>query len=201
MKASYRWTVCLAILLASAIGASLLFSRQAPAQAPAKSATPAKATNAAPAAKGDVERGRYLVEDVGMCEECHTPRDANGNLDESRRLEGAAIWITPVHPMTNWAMRAPALAGFTGFTDEQGRYPREGHRSQRARHPATDAHLPHGSGRRPGSDRLPALPAQHVPPAAVELSNSLCEGFASRVCAFRLEAAQCLRREDSSPPS
>jgi len=120
MKASYRWTVCLAILLASAIGASLLFSRQAPAQAPAKSATPAKATNAAPAAKGDVERGRYLVEDVGMCEECHTPRDANGNLDESRRLEGAAIWITPVHPTTNWAMRAPALAGFTGFSDQQG---------------------------------------------------------------------------------
>lgn len=116
MKASHRWTVYLAILLAVAFGASLLFSRQAPAQAPAKAAKAATA----PAAKGDVERGRYLVEDVGMCEECHTPRDASGNLDESRRLEGAAIWITPVHPMTNWSMRAPALAGFTGFTDAQG---------------------------------------------------------------------------------
>jgi len=114
MKASYRWTVCLAILFAAAMGASLLFSREAPAQA-----TP-KASTAAPSAKGDVDRGRYLVENVGMCEECHTPRDAEGNLDESRRLQGAPIWITPVHPTTNWAMRAPALAGFPGFTDEQG---------------------------------------------------------------------------------
>jgi mono/diheme cytochrome c family protein len=114
MKASYRWIVCLAILLAAAIGASLLFSREAPAQAPPKAST------AAPAAKGDIDRGRYLVEDVGMCEECHTPRDAEGNLDESRRLQGASIWIVPVHPTTNWANRAPALAGFPGFSDDQG---------------------------------------------------------------------------------
>ncbi len=117
MKASYRWAVCLAILLAAAIGASLLFSRETHAQAPSKAA---KASTVAPAAKGDVDRGRYLVEDVGMCEECHTPRDDSGNLDESRRLQGAPIWIVPVHPDTNWAMRAPALAGFPGFTDEQG---------------------------------------------------------------------------------
>jgi hypothetical protein len=114
MKASYRWIVCLAILLVAAVGASLLFSRQAPAQAAQKAAT------AAPAAQSQIDRGRYLVEDIGMCEECHTPRDDNGNLDESRRLQGAAIWIVPVHPRTDWAMRAPALAGFPGFTDEQG---------------------------------------------------------------------------------
>jgi mono/diheme cytochrome c family protein len=117
MKARYRWVVCLAILLATAAGASLLFSRETHAQAPAKAA---KASTAAPAAQGDVDRGRYLVEDVGMCEECHTPRDDNGNLDESRRLQGAAIWIVPVHPMTNWSNRAPALAGFPGFSDDQG---------------------------------------------------------------------------------
>lgn len=114
MKASYRWIVCLAVLLAAAIGASLLFSRETSAQAPQKAST------AAPASQNDIDRGRYLVEDVGMCEECHTPRDANGNLDESRRLQGAAIWIVPVHPTTNWANRAPALAGFPGFSDEQG---------------------------------------------------------------------------------
>jgi mono/diheme cytochrome c family protein len=112
MKASHRLTVCLAALLAAGMGASQLFSREHPAQAPQKAA-------AAPA-PSDIERGRYLVENVAMCEECHTPRDANGNLDESRKLQGASIWITPVHPMTNWSMRAPALAGFPGFTDEQG---------------------------------------------------------------------------------
>lgn len=117
MKPSYLWVVGLAILLAAAVGASLLFSREIHAQAPSKTA---KASTAAPAAQSQIEHGRYLVEDVGMCEECHTPRDDSGNLDESRRLQGAAIWITPVHPTTNWAMRAPALAGFPGFSDAQG---------------------------------------------------------------------------------
>ena len=117
MKPSYRWVVGLAILLAAAVGASLLFSRETHAQAPSKTA---KASTAAPATQSPIERGRYLVEDVGMCEECHTPRDDSGNLDESRRLQGAAIWIVPVHPDNNWAMRAPALAGFPGFSDAQG---------------------------------------------------------------------------------
>ena len=31
--------------------------------------------------KGDVARGKYLVEEVAKCPECHTPRDAQGNLD------------------------------------------------------------------------------------------------------------------------
>jgi mono/diheme cytochrome c family protein len=113
MKTSHRLTVSLAVLLAAGMGASQLFSREHPAHAAQKGST-------APAQQGDVERGRYLVENVAMCEECHTPRDADGNLDESRKLQGAAIWIVPVHPMTNWSMRAPALAGFPGFTSEQG---------------------------------------------------------------------------------
>ncbi len=117
MKPSYRWVVGLAILLAAAVGASLSFSRETHAQAPSKTA---KASTAAPASQSQIDHGRYLVEDVGMCEECHTPRDDSGNLDESRRLQGAAIWITPVHPTTNWAMRAPALAGFPGFSEAQG---------------------------------------------------------------------------------
>ena len=55
-----------------------------------------------------------------MCEECHTPRDSAGNLDESRRLQGAQIWIMPVHANPNWANNAPALAGFGGYSDDQG---------------------------------------------------------------------------------
>ena len=112
MKASHRLTVCLVVLLIG-MGAAQLFSRERAAQAAQKSSP-------APAQQSDVEHGRYLVENVAMCEECHTPRDASGNLDESRKLQGAAIWIMPVHPMTDWSMRAPALAGFPGFTDEQG---------------------------------------------------------------------------------
>jgi mono/diheme cytochrome c family protein len=35
------------------------------------------------------ERGRYLVEALAHCGECHTPRDALGGLDRSRWLGGA----------------------------------------------------------------------------------------------------------------
>jgi len=36
-----------------------------------------------------VERGRYLVEALGHCGECHTPRNALGGLDRGNWLAGA----------------------------------------------------------------------------------------------------------------
>jgi mono/diheme cytochrome c family protein len=66
-----------------------------------------------------IERGKYLVDNVAMCSECHTPRDAAGNLEQNRYLQGAAIWIMPVRPIPNWAQNAPALVGFP-YTDEEG---------------------------------------------------------------------------------
>ena len=123
MKATYPLAFCLLAILAVGFGATRLSSREpapAPAKAQKKTQKTAQKSAAAPAGnQGNLERGKYLIENVGMCEECHTPRDAEGNLDESRRLQGAAIWIMPVHPMTNWAMRAPALAGLPGFTDAE----------------------------------------------------------------------------------
>jgi mono/diheme cytochrome c family protein len=115
MNSNRRLSVCLTILFVVVASAALIASRSASARAAQKAAP---ASTAAP--QGAVERGRYIVEDVAMCEECHTPRDDNGNLDESRKLEGAPIWIQPVHPTTQWANRAPGLAGFVGFTDAQG---------------------------------------------------------------------------------
>jgi len=107
--------VCSAVVMAAAFLVVTLSSRERALAAPQKAPTTGQASP-----QSAVERGRYLVEDVAMCEECHTPRDANGKLDESRRLQGAQIWIMPVHPDPNWAMNAPPLAGFGEFTDEQG---------------------------------------------------------------------------------
>jgi len=69
------------------------------------------------AQKGEVERGKYLVEEVAKCPECHTPRDAGGNVDTHAWLQGAPIWIMPVRPIPNWADHVPALAGLPSFTD------------------------------------------------------------------------------------
>ncbi|MGB7438798.1 MAG: hypothetical protein WBR26_14455 [Candidatus Acidiferrum sp.] len=71
------------------------------------------------AQQGEVARGKYLVENVAMCTECHTPRDERGNLEPEALLQGAAIWITPTKPIPNWADYAPVLAGLPSYTDAQ----------------------------------------------------------------------------------
>jgi len=126
MSAIYRWIFCVGIVLVAGIASLSLLSRDSSA-APSQAQVPAQSqVQGAAAQKGNpsaqeplVARGQYLVDNVGMCSECHTARDANGNLDNSRYLQGAPTWIAPVHPMTNWAWRAPALAGLEGFTDVQ----------------------------------------------------------------------------------
>lgn len=71
-------------------------------------------------ASAEVEHGRYLVEEVAKCPECHTPRNDRGELRQEAWLSGAPIWIQPVDKIRNWADRAPALAGFPSFTEQQG---------------------------------------------------------------------------------
>jgi mono/diheme cytochrome c family protein len=125
MKAAYRWGSCLLVLVAAGAAAFNLASASSSREAAAAEPQGQQAQTAqkgGPAASQDalIARGQYLVDQVGMCSECHTPRDASGNLEKSHYLQGAPIWIMPVHPTTNWAMRAPALAGFEGFSDAQG---------------------------------------------------------------------------------
>lgn len=67
----------------------------------------------------EIQRGRYLVEEVARCPDCHTPRNSNGDLDRSKWLQGASVWISPVRSKRVWATDAPALAGFV-FSDKQG---------------------------------------------------------------------------------
>ncbi len=106
-----------AALLAASTTSSQTSSQTGARQATEKSSAP---QSAGTASQAQIARGKYIVEEVARCPECHSPRDAQGNLDHSRWLQGAPIWITPVHPDTNWADRAPALAGFPGYTQAQG---------------------------------------------------------------------------------
>jgi mono/diheme cytochrome c family protein len=76
-------------------------------------------TSAAESKTGEVGHGRYLVEEIAKCAECHTPRTDNGTLDRTRWLQGASIWIEPIQHFSNWGDRAPALAGLPGYSDEQ----------------------------------------------------------------------------------
>ena len=60
---------------------------------------------------GDVARGKYLVEGVAMCGECHTPRNSTGGLDRSRWLQGAPVRWAPVEGSSNWPLIAPRIGG------------------------------------------------------------------------------------------
>lgn len=67
---------------------------------------------------GDPDRGHYLVEHVGMCQDCHTPRDAKGEFDRSHWLQGAQIPFQPTVPMP-WAPASVYIAGLPTLTDQQ----------------------------------------------------------------------------------
>jgi len=62
-------------------------------------------------AAADVARGKYLVEDVAVCGQCHTPRDSNGNLDRTRWLQGASVPYLPTKPDMDWPINAPRIGG------------------------------------------------------------------------------------------
>lgn len=100
-----------------------------------------------PPTKAEIERGRYLVEEVAKCPECHTPRKPNGELDPAAWLRGAPIWIKPIAAIPNWADNAPALAGLPSFTEAQ-----------------TEKVLEDGTGPN-GEDLRPPMQTYHMSPA------------------------------------
>jgi Cytochrome c len=116
---SQSWLVVGAIIVAAgAIGAAAGAASRAATGTAVRAASSAAGQAAKGSADTQIARGKYLVEDVAMCGECHTPRDSQGQLIKAKWLQGAPIWIMPVHPDSNWGQAAPALAGFPGYTDE-----------------------------------------------------------------------------------
>ena len=98
-------------------------SAQQPLPAPPTSSTgpagEARAPRAATTtASSSVVRGRYLVEHVAMCIECHSTRDDAGHIIPGREYMGGNIPFRP--PWSNdWASVAPRNAGLVGYTDDQ----------------------------------------------------------------------------------
>ncbi len=77
----------------------------------------AAADSVAPAAL--LNRGRYLVEGIGLCADCHSPRNEKGEFVTAHWLRGAPIGFTPAVPMPVWAPVAPPIAGLPSMTAEQ----------------------------------------------------------------------------------
>ena len=71
--------------------------------------------------RGNVERGRYIVESVAMCGECHSTRDQAGNIVPGTKFKGGPMparvpWAGDGNA---WPVMAPSIAGLPAYTDIQ----------------------------------------------------------------------------------
>jgi mono/diheme cytochrome c family protein len=63
-----------------------------------------------------LQRGAYIVNEVAMCVQCHTPRTPSGELIRQRLLQGAPVPLESPWAGRRWAIRAPHIAGLPGFS-------------------------------------------------------------------------------------
>src|SRR6476620_1007936 len=56
-----------------------------------------------------VERGKYIVENVAKCTQCHSPRIQNEKLEKGLSLSGAKLEFKPITPNASWSESAPNI--------------------------------------------------------------------------------------------
>ncbi|MBS1828252.1 MAG: c-type cytochrome [Acidobacteria bacterium] len=61
------------------------------------------------AGEKEVAYGKYLLEEVAKCQECHTPKTATGELDKGKWLKGATLDFQPVTPIERWHKTSPDI--------------------------------------------------------------------------------------------
>jgi mono/diheme cytochrome c family protein len=112
-----RWgvtgTVLLCILGVTSIS-SPNFGQSSPQKASANRA------NSTPHSSDSlIARGKYIVEGLSRCGQCHTPREMNGTADRSHQLQGASVWLKSAEPAEDWPLQAPRIAGIPPGTDPE----------------------------------------------------------------------------------
>ena len=89
----------------------------AAAQTTARQKNDPQRQNAASGGAVDVARGKYLVESVVVCGQCHTPRDSEGNPDPRRWLQGGPVPYQSATPNSDWPQMVPRIGGTPPGTD------------------------------------------------------------------------------------
>ncbi len=100
-------------------GATLLLAGAATAERSPVRAPEGTQGSQPTAISGNVEHGRYIVHNVAMCVECHSPRDAQGNIIAGQEFYGAPVPVGPPSWTTDWALIAPRNRGLPGYDDAQ----------------------------------------------------------------------------------
>lgn len=103
-----------------ALGALLCLSAAATialAQEPKPAPKAAEAKAVDPKAAAKLERGKYLVEEVGRCQECHTPKLEDGGFDKTKWMKGATLVGIPATPIPDWHQKAPDISSTSALWD------------------------------------------------------------------------------------
>lgn len=85
----------------------------------------------------NIARGKYLVEEIARCGDCHTAKAATGEADKSKWLKGATLAFKPIADVPKWHATTPDITstsrlwerwGMDGFVKflETGKNPRGG---------------------------------------------------------------------------
>lgn len=67
-----------------------------------------------------IQRGKYLVEEIGRCQECHTPKTDAGELDRSKWLKGAKLEVAPIAPIQGWHATSPDITSTSALWTRWG---------------------------------------------------------------------------------
>lgn len=103
-SAQYRFAILLGVTFAATlVGASRASTTSGAAE---------------PQAESRVTRDRYLGERVGMCADCHSPRNEKGGFIHERWLSNSPLGFAPGVPMP-WMPVAPPIAGLPTMTEPQ----------------------------------------------------------------------------------
>jgi len=66
------------------------------------------------------QRGKYLVEEVARCQECHTPKSESGEFDKAKWLKGATLASAPITPIKGWHATSPDLTSTSALWTRWG---------------------------------------------------------------------------------
>jgi mono/diheme cytochrome c family protein len=66
-----------------------------------------------------IERGGYLVNTILACGNCHTPRDASGELIKDKAMSGGRLFATPAFVVTTSNITPDVETGIGSWTDAE----------------------------------------------------------------------------------
>jgi mono/diheme cytochrome c family protein len=69
---------------------------------------------------GKLQRGKYLVEEVARCQECHTPKTDAGDLDTAKMLKGAKLNVAPMATIAGWHAASPDITSTSALWQRWG---------------------------------------------------------------------------------